>query len=157
MRPILRHSSPAGLRRASRCLPPLPSPSPAAARQPPDQVKQLIAVLKSDASQKEKADACRELARIGTKDAVPRWPRCCRTRSSPTWPATAWRRSPTPSVDKALRDAAAKLQGRPLVGVIGSIGVRRDAKAVKLLAKLLHDPDHEVAQAAARSLGSIGS
>ena len=30
-----------------------------------DQVKKLIAVLKSDAPQKEKADACRELARIG--------------------------------------------------------------------------------------------
>src|ERR1035437_6586969 len=35
-----------------------------------DQEKKLIAVLKSDAPQKEKADACRELARIGTKDAV---------------------------------------------------------------------------------------
>jgi hypothetical protein len=30
----------------------------------------LIAVLKSDAPHKEKADACRQLAVIGTKDAV---------------------------------------------------------------------------------------
>ena len=30
----------------------------------------LIAVLKSDAAQKAKADACRELARVGTRDAV---------------------------------------------------------------------------------------
>jgi HEAT repeat protein len=43
-----------------------------------------------------------------------------------------------------------------LVGVVGSIGVRRDTKAVGLLTKLLHDPDNDVAQAAARSLGSIG-
>ena len=63
---------------------------------------------------------------------------------------------PDPAVDKALRDAAGKLQGRMLVGVIGSIGVRRDTKAVGLLTKLLHDPDNDVAQAAARSLGSIG-
>ena len=31
----------------------------------------LIGVLKSNAGQKEKADACRELARTGTKQAVP--------------------------------------------------------------------------------------
>ncbi len=48
------------------------SSSLAATPQPatPEQVAKLIAVLKSDASQKDKADACRELARIGTKDAV---------------------------------------------------------------------------------------
>jgi HEAT repeat protein len=63
---------------------------------------------------------------------------------------------PDPAVDDALREAADKLQGRLLVGVIGSIGVRRDPKAVELLTKLLHDPDDDVAQAAARSLGSIG-
>ena len=37
---------------------------------------------------------------------------------------------PDPSVDDALRDALGKLKGRLLVGVIGSLGVRRDAKAV---------------------------
>src|SRR2546426_11629045 len=35
------------------------------------QISHLVTVLKSDAGQKEKADACRELARIGTKQAVP--------------------------------------------------------------------------------------
>ena len=44
-----------------------------------------------------------------------------------------------------------------VVGVIGSIGVRRDPKAVPALVKLLGDPDAEVAQAAARSLGRIGT
>ncbi len=40
---------------------------------------------------------------------------------------------PDPAVDDALRDALGKLKGRPLVGVIGSIGVRRDTKAVEPL------------------------
>ena len=35
------------------------------------QEDQLIAVLKSDATLKAKADACRELARVGTKQAIP--------------------------------------------------------------------------------------
>jgi len=64
---------------------------------------------------------------------------------------------PSSAVDKALRDAAGKLQGTLLVGVIGSIGVRHDTKAVGLLAKFLRSPDNDVAQAAARSLGSIGN
>ena len=40
---------------------------------------------------------------------------------------------PDPAVDEALREAATKLQGRQLVGVIDSIGQRKDAKAVDLL------------------------
>lgn len=36
----------------------------------PEQVNKLIAVIKSDAPQKEKVDACRQLGVIGTKDAV---------------------------------------------------------------------------------------
>ncbi len=64
---------------------------------------------------------------------------------------------PDPAVDDALRDALGKLKGRPLVGVIGSIGVRRDVKAVDPLCKLLKDPDADVAQAAARALGSLGT
>jgi HEAT repeat protein len=63
---------------------------------------------------------------------------------------------PDPAVDEALRDALGKLKGRPLVGVIISIGVRRDTKAVPALGKMLRDSDADVAQAAARALGRIG-
>ena len=64
---------------------------------------------------------------------------------------------PDPAVDAALRDAMGKLSGRRLVGVIGSIGVRRDVNAIDLLCKRLKDQDAEVAQAAARALGSLGT
>jgi len=64
---------------------------------------------------------------------------------------------PDPSVDVALRDAMGKLTGRPLLGVIGSLGLRRDAQAVDAIAKLLADPDAVTAQAAARALGQIGT
>jgi len=117
----------------------------------------LIAVLKSDASRKEKADACRELARIGTKDAVAPLAALLPNQKLSHMARYALEPIPSPAVDKALRDGAVKLRGRLLAGVIGSIGVRRDAKAVKLLAKLLQSPEAEVAQAAARSLGSIGN
>jgi len=122
-----------------------------------DQVKNLVAVLKSDAAQKEKADACRELARVGTKDAVAPLAALLPDEKLSHMARYGLEPIPDASVDKALRDAAGELQGRLLVGVIGSIGVRRDADAVKLLAKLLHATDSDVAQAAARSLGSIGN
>ncbi|MCX5675518.1 MAG: HEAT repeat domain-containing protein, partial [Planctomycetota bacterium] len=49
-----------------------------------------------------------------------------------------------------------KVQGRLLVGVINSIGVRRDAKAVDGLVQRLKDADADVATAAAAALGRIG-
>jgi len=122
-----------------------------------EQEAKLLAVLKSDASQKDKADACRELARIGTKEAVAPLAALLPDEKLSHMARYALEAIPNTTVDKALRDAATKLQGRLLVGVIGSIGVRRDPKAVKLLSKLLQSPDSEVVQAAARSLGSIGT
>ena len=64
---------------------------------------------------------------------------------------------PDPAVDAALRDALGKVKGRQLVGVIGSLGVRRDHRAVEPLIKYLQDKDPEVVQASARSLGRIGT
>lgn len=122
-----------------------------------DEVKKLAAVLKSDATQKVKADACRELGRIGTKDAVAPLAALLPDERLSHMARYGLEPIPDPAVDKALRAAAGKLQGRLLVGVIGSIGVRRDAKAVKLLAKLLLASDNDVARAAATSLGSIGN
>jgi len=122
-----------------------------------EQEAKLIAVLKSDATQKEKADACRELARIGTKDAVAPLTALLPDEKLSHMARYGLEPIPDPAVDKALRDAAGKVQGRLLVGVIGSIGVRRDTKAVKLLTRLLESSDDNVAQAAARSLGNIGT
>src|SRR5512133_2278914 len=64
--------------------------------------------------------------------------------------------NPDSSVDDALRAALPKLKGRLQVGVITSIGVRKDAKALDLLTKLIDDNDAEVAGAAAASVGMIG-
>ena len=120
------------------------------------QEAKLIAVLKSGATQEEKADACRELARVRHQASPSQpWPPCWAMRSSRTWPAMPWRRSPIrPWTTPSATPWASSRAGR-LMGVIGSLGVRRDAKAVGAMAKLLADP--EVAQAAARALGNIGT
>ena len=118
---------------------------------------ELIAVLKSDAPHKDKADACRQLAIIGTKDAVPALAALLGDEKLSHMARYALEPIPDPVVDEALRDALGKLKGMPLVGVIGSIGVRRDVRAVRPLTKMLQESDAEVAQAAARALGSIAN
>lgn len=118
---------------------------------------QLIAVLQSGATQQEKADACRELAHVGTGKAVPALAALLGDEKLSHMARYALEPIPDPSVDAALRDALNTVKGRPLLGVIGSLGVRRDAKAVDALGKLLASTEAETAQAAARALGNIGT
>jgi HEAT repeat protein len=124
---------------------------------PKDQEAKLIAVLKSDAPRKAKADACRDLGRVGTRDAVAPLAALLCNEELAHMARYGLEPIPDPSVDTALRDALDKVKGRLEVGVIGSIGVRRDPKAVPALVKRLGDSDPEVAQAAARALGKIGN
>ena len=120
----------------------------------------LIAVLKSaDASHKEKADACRGLSFIGTKNAIAPLAALLGDEKLSHMARYGLEPIPDPAVDEAFRDALGKLEGKPLVGVIGSIGVRRDARAVEPLKELLmqHQAGPEAMHAAVRALGSIGT
>jgi len=123
-----------------------------------EEAARLVAVLKSsEATHKQKVDACRGLAVIGTKDAVPTLGALLDDEKLSHMARYALEPIPDPSVDAALREALGRLKGRLLVGVVGSIGVRRDTQAVPALIKLLDDPDAGVAAAAARSLGRIAT
>jgi HEAT repeat protein len=118
----------------------------------------LIALLKSeDATLKEKIDACRGLSFIGTKNAIEPLAALLGDEKLSHMARYGLEPIPDPGVDEAFRTALDSLEGLPLVGVIGSVGVRRDAKAVPALTKLLKDTNPEVSRAAARALGSIGN
>jgi HEAT repeat protein len=56
-----------------------------------------------------------------------------------------------------MRDALGKTKGRVKIGVINSLGVRRDAESVSALIALLGDSDAQIAGAAAAALGKIGN
>ena len=58
---------------------------------------------------------------------------------------------------KALRQALGSAKGKTLVGVVNSLGVRRDAGATAALDDLLGGRDKAVAAAAATALGQIGT
>jgi HEAT repeat protein len=123
------------------------------------QVDKLVAVLKSDASIKEKMDACRLLSIVGTKDAIAPLAGLLGDEQLSHMARYGLEPIPDAAVDDALREALGKLKGRPLVGVIGSIGVRRDVKAVEPLKQMLvqHDLETQVTSAIVRALGNIGN
>jgi HEAT repeat protein len=118
--------------------------------------KGYLATLRSDGPGGEKALACKGLAVHGSAAAVPDLAKLLGDEKLSSWTRIALEAIPGPEADEALRTAAQALEGRLLIGVINSIGVREDAKAVDGLAKRLSDKDVEVASAAAVALGKIG-
>lgn len=117
---------------------------------------QLVEILRDpEASVFAKAKACQQLARVGGKEAVPALAPLLTDERLAHYARFALEPIPEPAADDALREAIPKVKGRLLVGVINSIGHRRDPKAAALLSKLLYATDTEVAQAAAAALGRI--
>jgi HEAT repeat protein len=118
--------------------------------------RELIRILQSNVPPAEKAIPCKQLAIYGTKEAVPALAPLLADPQLASWARIALEAIPDPAADDALRDAMGNLQGKLAVGVINSIAVRRDVKAVSGLVKKLKDEDPEVASAAAVALGRIG-
>ncbi len=117
----------------------------------------LMATLQSDVSRDAKEYACRKLAIVGTADAVPALASLLGEKDYSHMARMALERIPATEAAQALRNAAVKVNNELKVGVIGSLGSRRDADAVSALNGLLKDSDPSVARAAAMALGSIGN
>ena len=117
----------------------------------------LVRIL-TDAGSPEfqKAKACQRAGELGAKEAVPALAALLGQERLSTYARYGLEPIADPSADEALRASLTKLKGNLLIGVINSIGKRRDAKAGPALVKLIHGPDPEVARAAAAALGSIG-
>lgn len=120
------------------------------------QEQKLIDVLKSDAPKAEKAMTCKKLAVYGSAEAVPALAPLLEDWELSSWARTALEVIPGPAADRALREALDKVDGRLLVGVINSIGNRRDAKAIDGLTAKLESSDTAVVTAAAVAMGHIG-
>src|SRR5450759_5468445 len=117
----------------------------------------LLAMVKDpNSTEFQKAIACKKLAFVGGKEAVQPMAALLNHPHLACYARFGLEPNPDPSVDEALRAALPKLKGRLQVGVITTIGVRKDAKALDALTKLIDDSDDEVAGAASASVGMIG-
>ena len=119
--------------------------------------QKLIAVLKSGAPLYDKTQACQKLAIFGSEKAVPVLAGLLGDKALSDYARIALEPMKYPSVDEAFRAALGKLKGRLLAGVVTSIGVRQDTKAVSALQKLVSDNDKDVAVAALAALGRIAN
>ncbi len=123
----------------------------------PEPAAQLIATLESGATLEKKFAACRSLAESGAEQAVPALAELLRDPELAHMARYALEPMPAGKADAALRDALSHVKGELLIGVIDSIGVRRDAAAVGALTPLLRHADAGVAAAAADALGLIAT
>ena len=119
--------------------------------------EQLLATLSANAPLAQKWVAAQQLARLGTPEAVPKLAAWLADDQLADLARCALEPMPEPAVDDVLREALGKLEGRRLAGVITSLGVRRDARAVEPLSKFLRASEAAVASASAAALGSIGT
>jgi HEAT repeat protein len=117
--------------------------------------KQLDEFLKSDASYAAKDFVCRELSVAGTEASVPALASMLTDEKVSDIARYALERIPGAAVDDALRQALPKANGNVKIGIINTLGVRGDKKAVESLAKLTNDANEMVAVAAVAALGRI--
>ena len=122
-----------------------------------DLENRLIAALQGDISRDAKDYVCRKLAIVGTVAAVPALASLLGEKDYSHMARMALERMPAPRPPRPCVMRPAKVSNELKVGVIGSLGSRRDAAAVSVLNGLLKDGDPSVARAAALALGSIGS
>ena len=117
----------------------------------------LTEVLESTpSSQAEKEDACRRLKQIGTARAVPALARLLAGEPLSQAARDALEGMRCKEAGASLRASLKMTSGNTKIGIVHSLGERRDQRAVRELIPLLGDPDPLLASAAAKALGRIG-
>ncbi len=120
--------------------------------------EKLVSVLQApDTTRMQKSDALRKLSVIGTPEIVPAVAALLSDPELSHMARYALEPIADATVDTAFREALGKVQGRPLLGIIGSLGVRRDTQSVGVLAGLLQNSDPAVVHASALAMGNIGN
>ncbi len=136
------------------------APAVLLAQQPPpsegDEARQ-IEILQSDAPLFDKAKACQMLAVIGGQDCIPVLAELLADPQLAHYARFGLEPNPDPAVDQVLRASLDDLDGLLLVGVINSIGMRRDQQAMDALKELATHSDQQVAAAAMAALGRLAT
>ncbi|HOW67682.1 MAG TPA: HEAT repeat domain-containing protein [Candidatus Paceibacterota bacterium] len=122
-----------------------------------EKTRKLVDVLQSDASFFDKARACQQLGEVGDSRAVAALAALLADEHLSAYARSGLEGIPDPGAAEALRSATAKLKGNLLVGVINSLGVLRDPKAVGLLKQFASDPASGAAKEALLALGWISA
>ncbi|MEX2300887.1 MAG: HEAT repeat domain-containing protein [Bryobacterales bacterium] len=118
---------------------------------------QLAAFLKSDANLAAKDFVCRQLSLIGSEAAVPVLESMLASADTVEMARYALERIPGSAPLDALRNGLDKAPADAKPGIVNTLGVRRDTKAVAALEKLASSSDAVLVGSAAAALGRIAS
>lgn len=119
-----------------------------------------LAVLASpDATLHDKAMACDELGRVGTAKAVPPLAELLADEKLHDYARDGLERIQDPAAGKALRNSLRTLRGNQRIGVIITLGDRREKAAVPALVRIVNAKRANplAIDAALTSLGQIGT
>ena len=119
--------------------------------------RRLVAALLSGGSVVAREYLCGKLTLIGSEFALPALATLLGHPDLATAARNALESSPHGEASKVLRQRLPELADVQQIGVIQSLGVRRDPRSVTTLARLLTHPSLAVVSAAAAALGEIGS
>jgi HEAT repeat protein len=120
--------------------------------------RRIVGLLEDPKATRDcRAFACRQLARIGTSASVGALAKLLLDDEASHLARYALQRIPDAAASAALRNALDELEGPTLVGVINSIGERRDASALSALAELTNADDPSVASASIAAIGRLGT
>lgn len=149
-----------------------PAPKPQAAKpkppEPPPHFQEgaiakmdaagLVKILTTPSSSEfQKAKACMRAGELAAREAVPALAALLDDEHLSVYARYGLEPITDPSAGDALRAALTKLKGDRLIGVVNSLGKRRDAKSTPTLVKMMNGADQDLARAAAAALGSIGN
>jgi HEAT repeat protein len=122
----------------------------------PARTRELVAVVQSG-DLAARARALQQLAVVGSAEAVPVLAGLLADPQLGQYARDGLEQMPDAAAGAALRAALERLEGRFLIGVVNSLGVRRDVAAVPALGRLATDPASPAAVAAMLALGRIGT
>jgi HEAT repeat protein len=125
------------------------------AAQTRDIEQRFIALLTSDASLAGKDFVCKQLSLMGTEASVPALSSLLVEPKTSDMARYALERIPGQAADRALREALAKTSDKTRIGIIDSLGRRRDAASAAALRPLALGPEQATAAAALSALGKI--
>ncbi len=117
----------------------------------------LVQLLAPASTFEARRFACKQLGIIGSNRALPALSDLLKSNETAGIACLALTTYPPGNADEVLRDALKSATGTARIQIINTLGDRRDAKAVKLLAQAATDPDLAVARAAIAALGKIGN
>jgi HEAT repeat protein len=116
----------------------------------------LVQLLSPGSAYEAQEFACTQLGIIGSATALPALSGLLKSDDTARIACLALTTYPAGKADEILRAALPAAAGIARIQIINTLGDRRDARAVRLLAPLASDADLPVARAAIAALGKIG-